>query len=269
MLSRTKKIGTTQSPISFTGLIMAQLSAFILLMSWLYPFSHQYWQQLDTWFFWMMNGSMIDHPNWQYIIVWANYRAADLVPALLTLLLYLHYCFKGKDYYEIIQRIVYGITILILLLITIIIFKFALFEGVLKYFELSNVLPRKSATYMFDNTVRLDLIFPEIRTKVTSKDSFPGDHATVLLFFAVFISYYSGKVYGSLSFLLAFIFIMPRLIGGAHWLSDILVGSISIVLASSSLYLGSSLHNSISDYLFHHIISLLDYIKSRIKIDYS
>jgi len=41
---------------------------------------------------------------------------------------------------------------------------------------------------------------------------------------------------------------MPRLIGGAHWLSDILVGSGAIILASSTLYLATPIHKIVSDY---------------------
>lgn len=171
-------------------LLAGQISAVVLLVSWFYPASHQYWVQLDSWFFWKMNGSMIDHPSWQYIMAWANYRAADLVPALLVLFLYLHFCIKGKYFYSITQRVTQGVTIFVLLLSTIIVYKFGLFEGLLRHFALSDLLPRRSATYVFENTVRLDELFPDINSKVTSKDSFPGDHAMVLLFFAVFCCFY-------------------------------------------------------------------------------
>lgn len=243
-------------------LLAGQISAVVLLVSWFYPASHQYWVQLDSWFFWKMNGSMIDHPSWQYIMAWANYRAADLVPALLVLFLYLHFCIKGKYFYSITQRVTQGVTIFVLLLSTIIVYKFGLFEGLLRHFALSDLLPRRSATYVFENTVRLDELFPDINSKVTSKDSFPGDHAMVLLFSTVFISYYAGTIYGAISFLIAVIFIMPRLIGGAHWLSDVLVGGGAIVLASSSLYLATPIHKIVSDYLLKYITAVLRYAKN-------
>ncbi len=220
-------------------LIAGQLSALLLLFSWLLPSSHQIWVQLDTWFFWNMNGSMIDRPYWQYIMALANHRMADLLPASLVALLYLDFCYKGAKTGQVAVRITYGFTILMLLFATIIVFKFGIFELLLRHFALTDLLPRKSATYVFDNTIRLDEIFPSINSKVTSKDSFPGDHATVLLFFTVFIRFYAGRIYAGVTFVLSLVFIMPRLIGGAHWLSDILVGSGYIVLASCSFYLAT------------------------------
>lgn len=234
-------------------LIAAQLAALCLLLSWLLPSSHQLWVELDTWFFWQMNGSMVDRPTWQYIMALANHRMADLVPASLVALLYLHFCLKGKNKEQVNQRITYGVTIFCLLLVTIVVFKFGIFEFLLRHFSLTDLLPRRSATYIFDNTVRLDEIFPSINSKVTSKDSFPGDHATVLIFFTVFITFYAGHIYGGITLMLSLIFILPRLVGGAHWLSDILVGSGYIILASTSLYLATPLHKIISNYLSHFI----------------
>lgn len=55
---------------------------------------------------------------------------------------------------------------------------------------------------------------------------------------------------------------MPRLIGGAHWLSDVLVGGGAIVLASSSLYLATPIHKIVSDYLLKYITAVLRYAKN-------
>jgi len=216
---------------------------------------------LDSWFFWQVNGSLKGNPTWQYVMAWANYRAADLLPAISVLLLYLHFCIQAKSFSDTAQRVSHGLTIFVLLLITIVVFKFGVFEGLLGHFALTDLLPRRSATYVFENTIRLDQIFPDINSKITSKDSFPGDHATVMIFFAIFISYYAGRIYGGLCFLLALIFIMPRLIGGAHWLSDILVGSGTIILASSTLYQATPIHKIVTDYLSEYVIFLLRYFK--------
>lgn len=241
-------------------LLAGQLLALLLLVSWLYPATHQLWQQLDTWFFWKMNGSMIGQPGWQYVVALANYRLADLLPAFLVVVLYLHFCLKSVDSAQFNQRITSGVTIFVLLLVTIVIFKFGIFEFLLHYLGLTDLLPRRSATYVFENALRLDELYPSINTKVDSKDSFPGDHASVLLFFAVFIRFYAGRIYGSLALLIALIFIMPRLIGGAHWLSDVLVGGGYIALASTSLYLATPIHQFISDKLAKHVAAALSWL---------
>jgi len=241
-------------------LLAGQSLALLLLISWLYPSTHHLWQQLDTWFFWKMNGSMIARPDWQYVVALTNYRLADLLPAFLVVVLYLHFCLKSADSTQFNQRITSGVTTFVLLLVTIVIFKFGIFEFLLHYLGLTDLLPRRSATYVFENTVRLDELYPSINTKVTSKDSFPGDHASVLLFFTIFIRFYAGRIYGSLALLIALIFIMPRLIGGAHWLSDVLVGGGYIALASTSLYLATPIHQFISDSLAAPVASSLSWL---------
>jgi membrane-associated phospholipid phosphatase len=67
--------------------------------------------------------------------------------------------------------------------------------------------------------------------------SFPGDHATTLLLFGLL---YSAAVPRRLS-ITAWLYILlrtlPRLVVGAHWFSDIAIGSLSIALFFSSCFL--------------------------------
>ncbi len=244
-------------------LITCQVVAFFLLISWLSPTLHPVWMRIDTWFFYTMNGSMIEQPSWQYLMALANHRLADLVPASLVAILFLHFSYKGIESGEFTLRITYGINIIVLLLLTIIFFKFGIYKFLLQYLSLTDLLPRKSATYIFDNTVRLDTIYPSIDTKVLSKDSFPGDHATVLIFFTVLIRFYAGRVYGSMALIITMVFIMPRLIGGAHWLSDIIVGSTFIVLTSTSLYLATPFQKILTNYLYPYVDFSLCFLKQK------
>jgi len=242
-------------------LIAGQMIAITLLFSWLLPSSHNYWQNIDTWIFWQLHGTLFDSPNWQLFMAIANYRLTDLVPAILVLVIYLHFCFKGTTNTEIDQRLTYGLTIFILLLLSLIVFKLGTIDYILKGFELSQYLPRKSATHIFENVILLDELYPVMEPKVRSRFSFPGDHASVLFFFAVFISFYAGRLYGGLIFFVAILFAMPRLIGGAHWFSDVIVGAGYFVLISTSLCLATPIHKITSDKLHRPVVFITNWMR--------
>lgn len=59
----------------------------------------------------------------------------------------------------------------------------------------------------------------------------PGDHASVLLIWAMFMTVYSRTVgQRVIIWALAFLFMMPRLVAGAHWGQDDYIGGVMIAL---------------------------------------
>ena len=67
-------------------------------------------------------------------------------------------------------------------------------------------------------------------TKDASKDSFPGDHGMMLLIFSAFMWRYFGKVAGLIALIIFVVFAFPRVMIGAHWFTDIIVGSMTVIL---------------------------------------
>ncbi|WP_121333874.1 phosphatase PAP2 family protein, partial [Pseudomonas aeruginosa] len=67
--------------------------------------------------------------------------------------------------------------------------------------------------------------------KDRSKRSFPGDHASVLLVWALFMSLFARRA-GQflLIWTLAVLFMMPRLVAGAHWGQDDYIGGLQMAL---------------------------------------
>ncbi len=63
-----------------------------------------------------------------------------------------------------------------------------------------------------------------------SRTSFPGDHAVIVLQWIGFLCFFGKLRFGIPATLIAGPFLLPRLIGGAHWFTDEFVGSGSIVL---------------------------------------
>jgi membrane-associated phospholipid phosphatase len=75
----------------------------------------------------------------------------------------------------------------------------------------------------------------------------PGDHATTLLLFTVMYTFFAGRKLGTYAALYAIFRILPRLIVGAHWFSDIVVGSGCLVLFFLSWALCTPFHTWIID----------------------
>ena len=70
--------------------------------------------------------------------------------------------------------------------------------------------------------------------KDSSKKSFPGDHSAVLFIIATFVSYYARKWYAFFAITTALIFVIPRLVGGGHWFTDVFIGGGILTLITLS-----------------------------------
>jgi membrane-associated phospholipid phosphatase len=76
-----------------------------------------------------------------------------------------------------------------------------------------------------------------LKVKFKSPKSFPGDHAVTALCLITGFSYLGRKrLVVALTAVCYGIFLcLPRMVAGAHWLSDVLIGSGSIVTIGFSL----------------------------------
>ncbi|HEX2579111.1 MAG TPA: phosphatase PAP2 family protein, partial [Rhabdochlamydiaceae bacterium] len=106
----------------------------------------------------------------------------------------------------------------------------------------SHSIHRESPSLVITPCVRLSQEIPWMVIKDKTVNCFPGDHATTLLFFTVLYTFYAGRKLGTIASLYALFRILPRLIVGAHWASDIIVGSSCLVLFFLSLALCTPFH---------------------------
>ncbi len=221
-------------------LIYTNLCAIALFASWLLEPTRSLWLELDVWTFWAMNNSLAEGRTWQWLWAITNNRAFDLIPAFCMLLLYGH-CSLRHDRQNLNRYIAIGI----LLLITIIVAS-----------QLGKAIPikRPSATFAFPEALRISQLVPEIVTKDTASDSFPGDHGLILLLYAGFVAFFMPRIYGILAALMVIPFTLPRLMSGAHWLTDEVVGAIAVGAISLSWLMATPLH-SIAVNLFEGWIS--------------
>ncbi len=213
------------------ALLFCWLLGGLLLGSWFFGPTRVVWDRLDLAVFNALNGSLAGPHWWKVFWAMANNRAFDLVPAGITT--FVIFAFVRADH----GRYSVGRSAAILMLAV-----FILAVRKIASIDILEVL-RSSPSLVIDGAIRLSEEIPWIVTKDHSSKSFPGDHSLVLMMLLPFFWVYAGSAWGIGYSALTVIFSLPRLVSGAHWLTDDLVGSGAIALFSMSLLLATPLHS--------------------------
>lgn len=210
----------------------------VLFLSWYLPASHGFWAAIDKNIFFGFNDRMVDHPGFALLVAIANFRGFDLVSLLAMGALYLFY-WRGENAQGRRRMIAIGITMLLSAVIIN---------------QLGHLLPvqHKSPTLFFEHVHRVSEL-TGIPAKDASSNSFPGDHGMMLMIFACFMWRYFGFRAFLTAALIVVIFATPRVMAGAHWFTDIAVGSVSVLLVGLSWVLLSTLSDSIVNILYRKL----------------
>ncbi len=221
--------GSIPARWNVTGLLVCNVLAALLLGSWLFPHTRTLWDRLDLATFQLLNGSL-DGPRW-WQVAWAaaNHRLFDLVPALLTLAVFCAFVLAG-DRRHMARRAAAGLAVALFILFARKVVGLDIF-----------LVRRESPTRVVEGAIRLSRIVPWISAKDSSTRCFPGDHCLFLLMLASFFWCYGRIAWGLSYAAFTAVFSLPRLVSGAHWLTDDLVGSGFITLVSMSLLLATPL----------------------------
>ncbi len=188
------------------------------------------WKKMDYSVFLALNGTMKNNPIMQRVWGVTNHRAFDLASASWMVLLFIIYYVRNPRNEDRAELVQFGIYMTITLLLVLIVC-----ESVIHFQRFS---PTETAGLRERAVILLDLKDRITwKVKTGSNDSFPGDHATVLMFIGSYIIYRLRSWYGAAAaFGMAF-FALPRLAGGAHWLSDIVAGSLPFYLFFFPLFM--------------------------------
>ncbi|MDH0745817.1 phosphatase PAP2 family protein [Pseudomonas sp. GD03842] len=205
--------------------LLCNLVALALLLVWIWPTGHAAFTQFDEWFFHLLNQPLTQNKAWLWTWTIASMRPFDIIVGLILLMLLI----KGDWVFKAAQTraalIGFVLTLILLLIIR------TVFSKIIDHTSLQH----DSASMVIPDAVKLSEIFPTLEDKWQLKDrssqSFPGDHASVLLIWAMFMTVYSRTVgQRVVIWVLAFLFMMPRLVAGAHWGQDDYIGGVMIAL---------------------------------------
>jgi Kdo2-lipid A phosphotransferase len=209
------------------------LAGVLLLASWWpgWPV-RPLWDGLDGLFFSISNASLGLSPLWDGFWAITNHRLFDLPAGLIMAALFL---FSGRS-----STPPRWATLLVHAVIGALLGLLA--QGLIhQWLDLNRLSP----TLELADSQRLSDLTPWIRTKDASRGSFPGDHGLIL--FA--LTLHGWRVLEPWArwstATAAVLFTLPRLMSGAHWLSDILCGSIAVALVTVGLYGGLGLESPI------------------------
>lgn len=205
---------------------LSHLLAALLLFTLFWPPSQALWQTVDIALFKWLNSSLQDRPLWQLFWACANHKLADWVEDICILTFFIIHVRSFPSFIR--PRKIAELLFCVLYIAAILYFiNRLLFREHLE-------IPRISPTLFLQDTVRLSHEIPWLSIKDTSSNSFPGDHATTALLFATFLSILASRKMAICAILYGIFLCLPRLITGAHWFSDIFVGSGAIVLITTS-----------------------------------
>lgn len=200
----------------------------LLLASWLGGPLRPLWDGLDRFFFTVTNATLGSNPIWDGIWAISNNRLFDLVAALalMTVFLCSGLTSTNRRWSDLLVRAMIGALLGLLAQVLI--------------HELVD-LRRASPTLQFPDSQRLSRLATWIATKDASRNSFPGDHGLVMFSLVFYGWRYLGARARGAAALTALLFSLPRLMAGAHWLTDLLCGSIPLGLITVGAYDGLGL----------------------------
>jgi len=204
----------------FLPLITLHLVALLLFLSFILPAGFSLWRALDQQVFFALNGTLAQGGDWALFWAWANTREKDLALAVIMLLflIFPRLCFHRLQ----LQQALVGFLALMLLLLP---FRYGFYE-LAKVMDLTGPSPSR----VLSPSIMLTELFPHINAKDSAGRSFPGDHATVMLLWFGFLLWNKRSFGTLLAGLLTVLAILPRMVGGAHWFSDVAVGGLVVAL---------------------------------------
>ncbi|QCT22124.1 phosphatase PAP2 family protein [Jejubacter calystegiae] len=210
----------------------------VLFFSWYLPPDHGFWFAIDAGIFHYFNAGLVNSRAFLWLVAITNNRAFDLCSLLCMGLLMLSY-WQGATARERRHIFIMGLT----MLLTAVVLN-----------QLGQRIPveRPSPTLTFEHVHRVRDLLP-ISTKDASRDSFPGDHGMMLLIFAGFMLRYFGRRAFVTALVIVVVFSLPRMMSGAHWFTDVFVGSLSVVLVGLPWCLMTSLNDKIILWFDRHL----------------
>jgi membrane-associated phospholipid phosphatase len=196
-------------------LVLSHLAAIILAGSWLWPVTRSWWDQLDIALFKVLNGSLAYADWWQTLWALGNIRLIDVFSAGLLLVILISWLWgRPRDIQNMKIAILGALGVFLAVIPQVLHPVIQVWFGYLRH----------SPTLEVDGALWLSKLVPSLNAKDVSISSFPGDHAYILITFMLFFCYLGPRRYAVTISILAFILMMPRLIGGAHWMTDSVIG---------------------------------------------
>lgn len=200
-------------------IIICNILGVVLFFSWYITHLSGFWFEIDKAIFYTFNQMLTTSKAFMYFVAFINLRAFDIVAFVTMLSIFYSYYRKsnveGKRWLFCV-----GVAMIFSAII-------------MKQFDKMLAFDRISASGYFEQLYHNVNFVSQLSgwpAKDYSASSFPGDHGMMLLIFVAFMWKYIGKSAFFKALAVFIIFSFPRIMGGAHWFTDVFVGSMSFAL---------------------------------------
>lgn len=210
----------------------ASILSFILIVTWITPASRAFWGFIDAVCYNCLHAFFLKTDVFQKFWAVMNSRIGDNASHVIFTLLFVIYIFKESKNRWLRTRQVAFIYIAVILSI--------ISSNVIQS-QLAKIISikRDSPSLVLGHKVALSKVLPELKNvKDSSRRSFPGDHAMTLILLTFFIFLITkNPIIRAIAVIDSIIFILPRLISGGHWITDIIMGSFPIAILAFALWM--------------------------------
>lgn len=191
-----------------------------------------FWGKIDLAVFTTLNNYIVDHPIQQIFWAAASIKITDIFGAFFLLGFFLLFVFEVDG--DLRRKRLRA------LLFCLVWFEIGMLlsKQVLTPYMMEHDFSRHSPSEIISNSFRLSQVLPWLKVKDSSLFCFPADHGAIVLQWCGFMWFFGNWRKGLLALFFSTIFLLPRLISGAHWMSDLMVGSLAwvLVLAAFSFF---------------------------------
>ncbi len=201
--------------------LILHLVAALLLISWLFVPTRMLWNQLDLVGFQFLNSFVQTSPFWQKFWALANYKSSEWIMDGVRLIFFATFFLLAKPNDRPV-RVAKVLTIILFLVFWVMAIK----PFIHKIIDFERLSP----TACDETAFRLSKVIDWIYVKDHSAASFPSDHGVTACIFTGSMFALFGWRYGLFAIITEGYYCMPRLVTGAHWPSDILVGSATVAI---------------------------------------
>jgi|GEM_PF-2814510 len=196
--------------------VFSIILGFLLIATAFLPATAQFWAKIDLTFFMTVN-PLLANDTFGTFVALLNSRLGDWISHLAFAALLVSSIPQRKEaIYSLIGMVI--IAILTQFLVNYCVFK--------KFLDFLKDSPSLSVPYFID----IEKLFPFPNNHATTVRSFPGDHSTTLFVCTTWILIATGRRLLKPLLFLAILFSLPRLLAGAHGLSDVIAGAGAITL---------------------------------------
>lgn len=191
----------------------AMLALLVMALVWFLPFTHPVCEWLDRETFILLNKSLVGRKTWQQfwgVLNHPNENWLNLV-VMVGINFYGVYKLPKNNKLKGIGLVLYFWAV----------FQLGLFLSHAFFGHSFLDINRESPSYLITPFVYLNEALNNPNIKIMSASSFPAGHAFVLIYWMLFTRTYVSGFLKFLTYFVAILLLFPRMISGAHWMSDI------------------------------------------------